>query len=110
MHARLRRLTAGYRVPRLGAGRRRVSSCRPPKECRDRPMQRSRDMTTTEETGNITGTADKDYNLIWFTEACLSNALRLDVYIKDAQRSGDSELVDFFQRAQNESKKGAEQA
>jgi hypothetical protein len=30
----------------------------------------------TAETGTITGTQDKDYNIIWFTEACLSNALR----------------------------------
>ena len=67
-------------------------------------------MTTTQETGGVTGTLDKDYNLIWFTEACLSNALRLEVYIKDAERAGDSELVEFFRRAQAESKKGAEQA
>src|SRR5205807_6028517 len=67
-------------------------------------------MTTTQETGGVTGTLDKDYNLIWFTEACLSNALRLEVYIKDAERAGDSELAEFFRRAQGESKKGAEQA
>jgi hypothetical protein len=24
------------------------------------------------ETGDVTGTRDKDYNLVWFTEACLS--------------------------------------
>ena len=67
-------------------------------------------MTMTEETGRITGTLDKDYNLIWFTEACLSNALRLELYAKDAERAGDSELVEFFRRAQTESKKGAAQA
>jgi hypothetical protein len=61
------------------------------------------------ETGNVTGTKDKDYNLIWFTEACLSNALRLEIYIQDAERDGDSELADFFRRAQGESRKGAEQ-
>ena len=61
------------------------------------------------ETGNITGTKDKDYNIIWFTEACLSNALRLETYIADAERDGDSELADFFRRAQGESRKGAEQ-
>lgn len=66
-------------------------------------------MSTT-ETGNITGTRDKDYNIIWFTEACLSNALRLEGYIQDAERDGDSDLADFFRRAQNESRKGAEQA
>jgi hypothetical protein len=66
-------------------------------------------MTTSDETGHITGTKDKDYNIIWFTEACLSNALRLETYIQDAEREGDSELADFFRRAQAESRKGAEQ-
>jgi hypothetical protein len=66
-------------------------------------------MATTQETGKVTGTADKDYNLLWFTEACLSNALRLEQYAADAERAGDQELVDFFKRAQQESKKGAEQ-
>ena len=59
--------------------------------------------------GQVTGTADKDYNIIWFTEACLSNALRLEQYIHDAERAEDSELADFFRRAQGESRKGAEQ-
>ena len=65
-------------------------------------------MTTT-ETGNVTGTKDKDYNLLWFTETCLSNALRLETYIQDAERDGDSELADLFRRAQSDSRKGAEQ-
>jgi hypothetical protein len=63
----------------------------------------------TQETGHITGTKDKDYNIIWFTEQCLSNVLRLETYIQDADREGDSELADFFRRAQGESRKGAEQ-
>jgi len=67
------------------------------------------DTAMNTETGGITGTADKDYNIIWFTEACLSNALRLEVYIKDAERAGDSELAEFFRKAQSESRKGAEQ-
>ncbi|HKN99139.1 MAG TPA: hypothetical protein VJX10_18605 [Pseudonocardiaceae bacterium] len=66
-------------------------------------------MSTT-ETGKVTGTADKDYNIIWFTEACLNNALRLETYIQDAERDGDSELAEFFRRAQHESRKGADQA
>jgi hypothetical protein len=66
-------------------------------------------VASTEETGHTTGTADKDYNLIWFTEQCLSNALRLEVYIQDAERENDSELVEFFRKAQHESQKGAEQ-
>jgi hypothetical protein len=61
------------------------------------------------ETGQVTGTKDKDYNIIWFTEQCLSNALRLEVYIQDAERENDSELADFFRKAQHESQKGAEQ-
>jgi hypothetical protein len=65
---------------------------------------------STAETGQITGTKDKDYDIIWFTEACLSNALRLETYIQDAEREGDRELADFFRRAQGESRKGAEQA
>ena len=66
-------------------------------------------MISDAETGQVTGTKDKDYNLIWFTEACLSNVLRLETYIQDAQRANDSELVDLFQRAQSDSRKGAEQ-
>jgi hypothetical protein len=65
-------------------------------------------MSTT-ETGEITGTKDKDYNVIWFTEVCLSNVLRLQTYIEDAEREGDTELAEFFRRAQGESRKGAEQ-
>jgi hypothetical protein len=61
------------------------------------------------ETGEVTGTKDKDYNIIWFTETCLSNVLRLDTYIKDAERSGDAELAEFFRKAQAESRKGADQ-
>ena len=65
-------------------------------------------MTAT-ETGQVTGTKDKDYNIIWFVEQCLSNALRMEVYAQDAERTGDSELAEFFRRAQGESRKGAEQ-
>jgi hypothetical protein len=64
---------------------------------------------TAQETGQVTGTKDKDYNVIWFTEQCLSNALRLEVYVKDAERDGDSELAELFRRAQEASRKGAEQ-
>lgn len=66
-------------------------------------------MATLQEAGEITGTMDKDYNLIWFVEQCLSNALRLETYIEDADREGDGELADLFRRAQEASRKGAEQ-
>ncbi len=66
--------------------------------------------TGSDETGGITGTPDKDYNILWFTETCLSNVLRLDQYIADAVDANDQELVEFFQRAQHESRKGADEA
>lgn len=62
------------------------------------------------EGGEVTGTMDRDYNLIWFTNACLNNALKLEGFMQDAERDGDDELIDFFKRAQAESRKGAEQA
>ena len=64
---------------------------------------------SSSEGGQVTGTQDKDYNLIWFTEQCLSNALRMENYAADADRDGDNELAEFFRRAQGESRKGAEQ-
>lgn len=66
-------------------------------------------MSTT-ETGHVTGTKDKDYNLLWFAETCMEHALRLEGYIADAERDGDAELAEFFRKAQHESRKGAEQA
>lgn len=66
-------------------------------------------MSIDQEFGKITGTKDKDYDIVWFTHACLDNVLRLAVYIKDAEDAGDTELADFFRRAQADSRKGAEQ-
>ncbi|MFJ4628316.1 hypothetical protein [Streptomyces sp. NPDC088847] len=65
-------------------------------------------MTSSTDTGGATGTADKDYNLVWYVEACLSNALRLETYIADAEREKDAEVADLFRRAQADSRKGAE--
>ncbi len=67
-------------------------------------------MSTTSEAGQITGTKDKDYDLIWFLEHCLENALRLETYIADAERDGDHEIVELFRKAQADSRKGAELA
>lgn len=72
-------------------------------------MTMAMDLMEKPETGEITGTQDCEYNLIWFTEACLSNALRMEVYARDAEREGDEEMADLFRRAQQESRKGAEQ-
>jgi hypothetical protein len=66
-------------------------------------------MSTTSETGHVTGTKDKNYNLLWYTEQCLENALRLETYVEDAERDGDNELADLFRKAQADSKKGAEE-
>jgi hypothetical protein len=66
-------------------------------------------MKMASENGEITGTKDKDYNIIWFTEQCLDNVLRLENYVEDADRAGDTDLADFFRRAQETSRKGAEQ-
>lgn len=65
-------------------------------------------MTSGTETGGATGTPDKDYNLIWYVEACLSNALRLEGYIQDAERGKDTEVANLFRKAQADSRKGAE--
>ncbi len=62
-----------------------------------------------QETGDVTGTKDKLYNLVWFTEQSLSNALRLETYIQDAERDGDNDLAEFFRRAQGASRKGGEE-
>jgi hypothetical protein len=67
-------------------------------------------MTGNPEFGNVTGTKDKDYDIIWFAEACLSNVLRLETYIEDAALAGDEELAHFFRRAQQASRRGAEEA
>ncbi|MGH4031163.1 hypothetical protein ACQB60_19755 [Actinomycetota bacterium Odt1-20B] len=65
-------------------------------------------MTHTAETGHVTGTQDKNYNLIWYVESCLDNALRLETYIQDAEREKDTEVADLFRKAQADSRKGAE--
>jgi hypothetical protein len=67
-------------------------------------------VSTTSEAGNITGTKDNDYNLVWYLEHCLENALRLETYIGDAERDADPELVELFRKAQADSRKGAELA
>ena len=66
-------------------------------------------MSTTAESGPVTGTKDNTYNLIWFTEKCLDNALRLENYIADAEGDGDNEVANLFRKAQSDSRKGAEE-
>ncbi len=66
-------------------------------------------MATTTDASRVTGTQDAEYNIMWFTERCLNNALRLETYIEDAERAGDEELATFFRKAQADSRKGADQ-
>ena len=69
-------------------------------------------MTNTQsrgDTGSVTGTPDAHYNIIWFTEKSLDNALRLETYIADADKAGDTELAEFFRRAQDASRRGGEE-
>ncbi|MDW8804430.1 hypothetical protein P1P68_06395 [Streptomyces scabiei] len=47
-------------------------------------------------------------NLIWYVEACLNNALRLETYIEDAEREKDTEVAELFRQAQADSRKGAD--
>ncbi|MCF4137047.1 hypothetical protein L1856_09850 [Streptomyces sp. Tue 6430] len=65
-------------------------------------------MVTGTETGDVTGTRDKDYNLIRYVEACLNNALRLETHIQDAAREKDTEVAELFRKARADSRKGAE--
>lgn len=65
-------------------------------------------MTGLQETGIVSGTRDKDYNLISYVQSCLENALRMEVYRKDAERDNDAELTELFSRAQADSRRGAE--
>ncbi len=62
----------------------------------------------TTETGLVTGTEDKTYNLLWYVEQCLANALRMETFVADAEREGDTAVAELFRKAQADSRKGAE--
>lgn len=66
--------------------------------------------TVNPETGEVTGTKDRTYNLVWYLQQCLENALRLEQYQSDAEADNDKELVELFTKAQADSTKGAELA
>lgn len=65
---------------------------------------------TNTDSVSSTGTKDKTYNLMWYVEQCLANALRMDTYIADAERDGDDQTAELFRKAQSDSRKGAELA
>jgi hypothetical protein len=65
---------------------------------------------TGSEPGQVTGTKDKDYDIIWFTEACLSNALRLETYIQDAEREATPSSPPSARRSREPQGRRARQA
>ncbi|AYM42266.1 hypothetical protein BKG83_23015 [Mycobacteroides chelonae] len=65
-------------------------------------------MTLAAESGELTGTKDKNYDLIRFTNDCLENVLRLQTFITDAERDSDTEVTELFRKAQADSRQGAE--
>lgn len=67
-------------------------------------------ISSTADTGTVTGAEDKNYSLFWYREKCLDNALRLESHIQDAQRDGDNEVADLFRKAQSNSRRGAKLA
>jgi hypothetical protein len=85
----------------------RLHSC-PHRSCPATPHTQERSPWPSTETGEVTGTKDKDYNLIWYIEACLNNTLRIETYIQDAERENDTELTELFRKAQADSRKGAQ--
>jgi hypothetical protein len=46
-----------------------------------------------------------DSNIIWFAEECLNNGVRLESYVRAAERGGDWQLADFFRRALAEARR-----
>lgn len=52
---------------------------------------------------------DKNYDLVHELQMVLENAWRVDNYIKDAEKSGDSELADWFRKIQHNNMKAGEQ-
>jgi len=66
-------------------------------------------MSTQAETGDVTGTKDKDYNIIWFTRRAWRNALRLQTYIGDASATATTSSQSSSAKAQADSRKGAEE-
>ncbi|MFB7753622.1 hypothetical protein ACFC18_29100 [Streptomyces sp. NPDC056121] len=64
-------------------------------------------MTAPRSAGGITGTQDKDHNLIWFVASCLNHSLRLGTHVQEAARGEDTGLVGLFRTAQADSRKGA---
>lgn len=107
--------TAGYLADRAPPVRHKLVRCssirvlRHPWPANKAWKSERKPIMSDSETGQVTGTQDKTYNLIWYIEACLNNALRLETYIADAEGDGDAEVAELFRKAQADSRKGAEE-
>lgn len=56
------------------------------------------------------GTQDVTYNLVSVIYHALQGAETCDVYIRDAEKDGDQELVKFFREVKNQNQQAAEKA
>jgi hypothetical protein len=52
---------------------------------------------------------DKDYNLVTVLQASLEYAWQMETYAADAERSGDTELAEWFRKIQHNNVKAGEQ-
>lgn len=57
-----------------------------------------------------TGISNEQYNLISIMYHSLQSAAVCDLYIQDADQSGDQELTNFFQQVKDQACKQADQA
>jgi rubrerythrin len=62
-----------------------------------------------DSTGN-TGTRDVTYNLVSVLYHALQGAEQYDIFTRDAEESGESDLAQFFREAKEESSRRAERA
>jgi hypothetical protein len=64
-------------------------------------VQRSKGGTDVRESDEL-GEYDENYNLVSVLYHALQGAETYGKYIKDAERAGDNELVDFFEEVREE--------
>ena len=57
-----------------------------------------------------TGTEDVHYNLISIAYHALQAAETIDMYIKDAEQSGQQDVAQFFREVKDENKRRADRA
>ena len=60
-------------------------------------------------TGPDSPLKDTNYDLITVLQASLRNVWKIETYITDAEKEGDSELAEWFRKIQENSKKAGDQ-